>query len=132
MSVTNLGKRKHLVYRDDETLTGGEYVDGEWVASDKKELFIFANIQPSTSSFRTQLLPVGDREKEAIAIYSNDWLHVTRKGALPLECDLVSYRGALWEVVVSKPYGNYGQHCESLAIKLDESLTPRLEGVMKP
>ena len=131
MSVTNLGKRVHLVYRDDDTLTGG-YIDGEWVSKSKKEIAIFANIQPSTSSFRTQLLPVGDREKEAIAIYSNDWLHVARKGVNPLECDLISYRGALWEVVVSKPYGNYGQHCESLAIKLDETITPRLEGVMKP
>lgn len=119
MSITNLGKRPHKVLRD---FGGGGYVDGEPVSSVKVEVTIMANIQPSTFSYRTQLLPSGDRDKEAIAIFSNDWLHTSRTGD-GVECDVIAYRGAFWEVVISKPYGNFGQHCEAMAIKLDDSDT---------
>lgn len=121
MSVTNLGKRPHKVLRD---IVKGDYVDGEYVKPIKEEITIFANIQPSTFSYRTQLLPSGDREKEAISIFSNEWLHTSRTGD-GIECDLIMYRDALWEVVVCKPYGNFGRHCEAMAIKLDDTDTPR-------
>lgn len=117
MSITNLGKRPHIVLR--ETFQGG-YVDGEWVKEVRSLIPIMANIQPSTFSYRTQLLPTGDREKEAISIFSNDWLHTSRTGD-NLVADIVVYREALWKVVVSKPYGNFGRHCEAMAIKLDDS-----------
>ena len=130
MSVTKLGKRKHLVLRDSDTAGNGEWVDGEWVEAVQVPLEIYANIQPSTLSYRTQMLPTGEREKEAIAIFSNDWLHVTRTGANPLEADIVLYRGAQWKVVVCKPYGNFGRHCEALAIKLDDTLVIRESGKM--
>lgn len=124
MSFTTLGKRNHKVFRSS---TGG-WVDGEWVEHPPEEVTIRANIQPSTFSYRTQLLPQGHREKEAIAIYSNEWLHVTRSGKNPIKADVILYRGAEWEVVVSKPYGNFGQHCEALAVKIDNSITRRDEG----
>ena len=126
MSITNLGKRKHLILR----FEAGSYVDGEWVEPLAKELLIYANIQPSTLSYRTQMLPTGEREKEAIAIYSNDWLYSARKGENPIKSDVILYRGAQWQIVVSKPYGNFGRHCESLAIKLDESIVYRVDGDM--
>lgn len=130
MSITNLGKRKHLILRDSDTAGNGDYVDGEWVEAVTKPLEIIANIQPSTMSYKTQMLPTGEREKEAIAIFSNDWLHVVRTGSNPLEADIVLYRGAQWKVVVSRPYGNFGQHCEAIAIKLDDTLVIREEGRM--
>lgn len=130
MSVTNLGKRKHLILRDSDTEGNGEWVDGEWIEAIQVPLEIYANIQPSTLSYRTQMLPSGEREKEAIAIFSNDWLHVTRTGVNPLEADIVLYRGAQWKVVVCKPYGNFGRHCEALAIKLDDTLVIRESGKM--
>ena len=130
MSVTNLGKRKHLILRDSDTEGNGEWVDGEWIEAIQVPLEIYANIQPSTLSYRTQMLPSGEREKEAIAIFSNDWLHVTRTGDNPLEADIVLYRGAQWKVVVCKPYGNFGRHCEALAIKLDDTLVIRETGKM--
>lgn len=117
MSITNLGKRPHKVLRD---IIKGDYVDGEWVPSVKEEIVIFANIQPSTFSYRTQLLPTGDRDKEALNIFSNDWLHTSRTGDA-VTSDIIVYRDAFWEVVVCKPYGNFGRHCEALAIKLDDS-----------
>lgn len=128
MSITNLGKRVHYIIRGTEC-TGG-YIDGEWIPSIPLELPIYANIQPSTLSYRTQMLPSGDREKEAIAIYSNDWLYTSRTGECAVEADLVLYRGAKWKVVVSKPYGNFGRHCEALAIKLDDTLVVRPDGDM--
>lgn len=126
MSITNLGKRKYTVLRQPEG--AGDWVDGEWVETLLIEIPIIANIQPSTLSYRTQMLPTGEREKEAIAIFSNDWLYSARTGVQPIRSDLVVYRGAQWKVVVSKPYGNFGQHCEALAIKLDDSVTYRLDG----
>lgn len=126
MSITNLGKKNHRVIRSSGS---GEYVDGEYIKVPDEELFIRANIQPSMASYRTQLLPEGDRNKEAITIYSNDWLYTAKSGVdNPLNCDLVVYRNAKWEVVVSRPYGNFGEHCEALAIKLNESNIERING----
>lgn len=131
MSITNLGKKNHKVIRVSGT---GDYIDGEYLESPEVELFIRANIQPAMSSFRTQLLPEGDRNKEAIAIYSNDWLYTARSGTHingvnnTLPCDLIVYRGAKWEVVVARPYGNFGEHCEALAIKLNDSNIERING----
>ena len=132
MSLTTLGKRDYRVIRASGV---GQYVDGEYIAPIEEELLIRANIQPAMSSFRTQLLPEGDRNKEAITIYSNDWLYTARSStSLPdrvstsLQCDLIIYRGAKWEVVVSRPYGNFGEHTEALAIKLNESNIERING----
>ena len=131
MSITNLGKRDYTVIRVDGT---GQYVDGEYIESTPQEIKIRANIQPAMSSFRTQLLPEGDRNKEAITIYSNDWLYTTRSGTSvggvsnSAQNDVVIYRGAKWEVVVSRPYGNFGEHTEALAIKLNESNIERING----
>ena len=126
MSFTTLGKKLHRVIRTSGT---GDYTDGEYIESPSEVIIIKANIQPSMASFRTQLLPEGDRNKEAITIFSNDWLYTARSAVeTPLPCDLVVYRGAVWEVVVSRPYGNFGEHCEALAIKLDDSNIPRING----
>jgi len=134
MSITTLGKRDYTIIRVNGT---GQYIDGEYINASPEELKIRANIQPAMSSFRTQLLPEGDRNKEAITIYSNDWLYTSRSGtsnadgsSTSLNNDVVIYRGAKWEVVVSRPYGNFGEHTEALAIKLNESNVPRLEGNM--
>ena len=151
-SLTNLGKRVHRILRDsafdanvsydnhdnidfDNTdtlidtvnVTGG-WVDGEWVEPTKRELTIYANIQPSLLSYQSKMLPESEREKEAIAIFSNHHLYTARTGNPPLEADLVLYRGASWKVVVSKPYGNFGQHCEAIAVKLNDTLVKREDG----
>ena len=124
MSITSLGKRIHYLERHSPS----KWVDGEFVEGSVKIVPIKANIQPSTLSYRTQLLPSGDRDREAIAIYSNQWVNVSSKGDNPISPDVILYRGARWEVVVTKPYGNFGRHCEALALKLDESQTRRDEG----
>ena len=105
MSITNLGKKDYSVIRVNGT---GEYIDGEYVKAQEELIKIRANIQPSMASYRTQLLPQGDRNKEAISIYSNDWLYTSRSGTTgidgtssSLNSDLVIYRGAKWEVVVA-------------------------------
>lgn len=131
MSITNLGKRRHKVLRHVEFLGTGQWIDGEWIPSVTEEITIYANIQPSTLSYRTQMLPSGDREKEAIAIFSNDWLHIARTGSKPIKADTILYRGAHWEVVVSKPYQNFGEHCEALAIKVDDTIVERDNGNMR-
>ena len=126
MSFTTLGKKLHRVIR---VSSEGDYIDGEYIESPSEIIIIKANIQPSMASYRTQLLPEGDRNKEAITIFSNDWLYTARSGvAMPLDADVVIYRGGLWEVVVSRPYGNFGEHCESLAIKYNDSNIPRIGG----
>lgn len=131
MSITNLGKRSFNVLRHSDVDGFGDWVDGEWIEAVHEVVVIKANIQPSMASYRTQLLPSGDREKEAISIYSNDWLYVARTGAKPKEADVVIYRDAHWQVVVIRPYGNFGQHCEALAVKVDDSITFRVNGTIE-
>ena len=46
----------------------------------------------------------------------------------PLEADLLKYRNALWEVLVVRPFGNFGTHCECVAVKLDKDDTNRVTG----
>lgn len=136
-SLTNLGKRRYEVLRDSAydtvngttNLTSG-WVDGEWIASTSRTVTIFANIQPAMASYQSKMLPESEREKEAINIFSNDWLYTARTGRNALEADVILYRGAKWRVVVTKPYGNFGQHCEAFAIKIDDTLVTRHEGTI--
>ena len=41
------------------------------------------------------------------------------------------YRGAYWKVVVSKPYMNFGEHCEAIAVRLNDSESPRITGEIR-
>ena len=128
-SLTNLGKRVHQVTRQVDD--SGKWVDGEWVQADRVIINIYANIQPSLLSYQSKMLPESEREKEAIAIFSNHHLYTARTGSVPLEADLIFYRGAYWKVVVSKPYNNFGEHCEAIAIRLDNSESPRITGEVR-
>ena len=125
-SLTNLGKRIHQVTRQVDD--SGKWVDGEWVKADREIINIYANI---LLSYQSKMLPEGEREKEAIAIFSNHHLYTARTGEVPLEADLVFYRGAYWKVVVSKPYSNFGEHCEAIAVRLNDSESPRITGEVR-
>ena len=128
-SLTNLGKRLRQVTRQVDD--SGKWVDGEWVIADREIINIYANIQPSLLSYQSKMLPESEREKEAIAIFSNHHLYTARTGEVPLEADLVFYRGAYWKVVVLKPYMNFGEHCEAIAVRLNDSESPRITGEIK-
>ena len=128
-SLTNLGKRLHQVTRQVDD--SGKWVDGEWVQANRAIINIYANIQPSLLSYQSKMLPESEREKEAIAIFSNHHLYTARTGNPPLEADLVLYRGAYWKVVVSKPYVNFGEHCEAIAVKLNDTLVKREDGEVR-
>ena len=129
-SITNLGKRPHKLLRDIDNPESGEWVDGEFIPSNKTEVTIYANIQPSFGSYLTRLLPEGDREKEGIIIFSNDWVYTARSGTNQLEADLILYRGAQWKVLASRPFGNFGEHCEAVAVKLEDSIVERITGTV--
>ena len=128
-SLTNLGKRLHQVTRQVDD--SGKWVDGEWVQANRAIINIYANIQPSLLSYQSKMLPESEREKEAIAVFSNHHLYTARTGSVPLEADLIFYRGAYWKVVVSKPYNNFGEHCEAIAVRLNDSESPRITGEIK-
>lgn len=133
MSRVRLGKKKHTIYRDARVNmtgnAGGAYVNGEWVEPDLVELSVTMNVQPNFSSFQTRALPAGDREKEAIWFSSNDWLYTSDSGSKPHAADLIFYRGSYWKVMTCSPFGNFGTHCEGIAIKLNRNEQPqRLEG----
>lgn len=129
-SITNLGKRPHKLLRDIDDTTSGKWEDGEWIPATKTEVVIYANIQPSFGSYLTRLLPEGDREKEGIIIFSNDWVYTARSGCSQLEADIILYRGAQWKVLASRPFGNFGEHCEAVAVKLKDSIAERITGVV--
>ena len=127
MGVSNLGKKLHKIYRD---IGAGEWVNGEYVPASKKELFIKANIQPSWSFKTTMVLPSGDRDRRAIWFSSNDWVYEASHGAEPKEADIIEYNGAKWEVKAVNPYGNFGTHCEGVAVLIETEQRPRKDGVI--
>lgn len=135
MGLARLGKRKHTIFRDsrtNDTSAGnaqGYYVDGEWVEPTYKKISICMNVQANFSSFMTKKLPVGDREKEAIWFSSDEWLYTADSGKHPHKADILFYRGMYWEVRACNYYGNFGTHCEGIAIKINKDPQGfRLEG----
>lgn len=137
MGLARLGKRKHTVLRDSrlgvesDTNARGSYVDGEWVEAERYELQLTMNVQANFSSFLTKTLPQGDREKEAVWFSSDDWIYQAETGSNPHEGDIIFYRGMYWEVRVSQPYGNFGTHCEGIAVKINkQTQAKKLEGAV--
>ena len=129
MSITNLGKRLHKVKRMN---TQGGWVDGEWVNGDIEIVEIFANIQPAFGFHLTQLLDVGDRSKQAIWGSSNHWVNAAEtSGDQTRQGDLILYRGSEWEVKAIMPYGNFGEHCEFIAVKVHNKDTVHQEGLVE-
>lgn len=139
MSLANLGKRKHIILRDNgsEDGTNGEWVDGEYVESIRKAVEIFANVQPSYGSPLLKHLPEGEREKESVLIFSNQWLYTSQKGKdvngdpITYQADRLQYRGCEWEVSIVRTFSNHGtdlRHCEAIAVKLNDELIIRREG----
>lgn len=126
MSFTSLGKRQHKLKRFNE----GAWVDGEYVTGADLEVTIFANIQPASLTYISKMLIEGEKEKEMIAIFSNHWVYPARSGDEPLTADIILYRGSEWKVVNSKPFGNFGQHCEAIAVKLNDVNVTRVEGLI--
>ena len=126
MSKVKLGKKVHKVKR---FTTKGEWVDGEWVDGIWEEIDIYANIQPAFSFYQTQLLPEGDRDKEAIWGSSNHWVYTASSSSSNnRQPDYIIYRGVEWEVKATMPYGNLGEHVEFVAIRSKEVNTERLDG----
>ena len=124
MPLAKLGKRVHTVRRYFE----GSYVKGDWVEGVTEDINIYANIQPATMSYQTKLLPEGFREKEAVMIYSDDWVNGNSSAGKSLSADVLLYRGAEWRVVTYKPYGNFGTHVEALAVMISEEQPDRQAG----
>ncbi len=128
VSKVKLGKKWHTVLRDVGDDSSGKWVNGEWVAATTQEVQIYANIQPAFSMNQTRLLPEGDRDKHAIWGSSNHWVYEARSGTNPLAADVIVYNGCHWEVKATMPYGNLGQHVEFVAIKIKDSVSPRVGG----
>ena len=129
MSLVRLGKRKHNIIR--HYGESGGWVDGEWIeTSPIKTLEIVANIQPNPPHYLTKLLAEGDREKQAIWISSDHWLYTSDSGVVTIEADIILYRETEWKVMAVLPYGNFGEHCECVAIKIDKKQSPRKDGLI--
>ncbi len=75
---------------------------------------IAACVQPA-SGRQLQRLPEGMRESEAIAIWCDLELKIKTSTGLP---DLVSYRGASYEVQLVKPFDELGNYFEAVAVKV--------------
>lgn len=130
MSRVRLGKRKHQVIR--HFGVSGGWIDGEWVeTSPIQTVDIIANIQTNYPQYMTKMLPESDRSKDAIWISSDHWLHTAQSGSdEPIEADIVLYRDTQWKVMVVRPFGNFGEHCECVAVRIDNKVAPRKEGLI--
>lgn len=112
--------RVNITVRRDSV--GGEWVDGEWVNATPVTITTLGNVQPSLNWNQMQMLDVGERTKQAIAIYCNDELMMASEGLTnPRKPDIVLWDGYEWEVVRSMTYKmGILNHCEAIALRLDD------------
>lgn len=98
--------------------SGGAYVRGVYVKSTPTSRTIKANVQPVLKSTDTLILSEGDRYKEVIKIYTTEPLLSRREGVSPVEGDLVSYNGKVFEVmrVIEYKMGILN-HWKSIAVR---------------
>lgn len=106
-------------------VVGGEYVDGEWVASTKQQFTTHGNIQPNINFNQRMLLPEGDRSKNCIAVYCIAELLQAEEGdksqGLGREGDKVLWQGKKWEVKSSMFYQmGVLNHCEAVCLRVDD------------
>lgn len=133
MSKIRLGRKKYVVWRDTGQGKTGDYVDGEWVPTNKLlSVKITATIQGASGSNLIKFNLQGEREAEAIWIDSDQRLFMTRSQTKDgnLAADIIEYDGAEWEVRKSIIYDNIPNlaHCESIAFKINESIRDREGG----
>lgn len=138
MNSVRLGKKPYTVLRVEKSNDeNGVYVHGRFVPAERKEVKILANIQPTFNNVMTKLLPEGDQTRDMIWISSNHYVRGSISGGENTEtpkslaeADYICYDGAIWIVKMVKKYQNFGEHCECIAIKLNEDLECLKEGLM--
>ena len=122
MSVAPLrrvGRTTIQVERD----TGGQtIVHGKPVESPKTILNMVANVQPALQMNRMNLLPEGDRSKQAILVFTVQELKMADEGlALPTKADVVIWKGKRWEVKMAFNYEmGVMDHCEAICVREDD------------
>lgn len=99
---------------------GGQYVKGVWQANSPVSLIISASIQPVAKSTDTLMMLEGDRSKEAIKIYTTSKLLARVEGSSPVEGDLISWDGKVYEVMKVVEYKmGILNHTKAIAVKKD-------------
>ena len=122
MSVAPLrrvGRTTIQVERD----TGGQtIVHGKPVESPKTILSMVANVQPALQMNRMNLLPEGDRSKQAILVFTVQELKMADEGLnFPTKADVVIWKGKRWEVKMAFNYEmGVMDHCESICVREDD------------
>lgn len=97
---------------------GGQYVRGVWQAALPIVFQITANIQPVLKSTDTQILPEGDRTKECIKVYTTTPLLQRREGESPVEGDIITWDGKLFEVMKAIEYKmGFLNHWKIIAVR---------------
>lgn len=91
-TISSFGK-PHTIKRQGP----GAYDGPRWTAGSETDVPIIASIQPMDDGRRAELLPAGDREKDAIQIFTETELFVT-DDQTQTKADRLQYFGRTYEV----------------------------------
>lgn len=86
--------------------TGGDYVDGLWVAGIPSTFKTLASVQQPTPK-QLEVLPEGERNKDNRVFISKKEIR-TSSDTLKLEADKITYKGTEYKIVFSADWGSYG------------------------
>ena len=117
--LRRVGRTTIQVERD----TGGQtIVHGKPVESPKTILNMVANVQPALQMNRMNLLPEGDRSKQAILVFTVQELKMADEGLnFPTKADVVIWKGKRWEVKMAFNYEmGVMDHCEAICVREDD------------
>lgn len=99
-----------------ERFSGGTWADGRWVEEQPTLVAVTANVQPAGGR-QKMALPEGDREKDAITVWSNSAIRpVQRAEGKP--GDNVLWNSETWETVSLNDWSANGNYWEITCVKV--------------
>lgn len=96
----------------------GSRVEGDWVSGASSPLSFTGSAQPSTPK-EVQMIPAGERTKEAITVFSTLRLRASDVAA-QTESDVVNWESRQYKVVLVDSWNVQANYCRAIAVRVHE------------
>lgn len=93
----------------------GSWVGGRWTGTETA--ITLRGVITVADSDDLEMIPEGDRQKGAIAVYSSSQLMITNDVGTS---DEIEWRSNRWRAMQMSPYADYGYY-KAIAVKMDPS-----------
>ncbi len=97
--------------------SGGNFASGGWVEGAGSDITMTGIVHPATAK-EHDLLPEGERIKEAFTFYTVDPIYESRNSPAPATSDNIIYLGVTYQVHWVKNYSVFGYY-KSIAVRQD-------------